>query len=93
MATEQSLNERMRALPKVDEVVGLVNLSDAVRACVPETAVTDAVRASVQAMRERLLRGEDVDIAANAAAREAECRVCALARPSLRAVVNATGVI
>ena len=51
MATEQSLNERMRALPKVDEVVGLVNLSDAVRACVPETAVTDAVRASIQAMR------------------------------------------
>ena len=29
MATEKSLNERMRALPKVDEVVGLVELSDA----------------------------------------------------------------
>ena len=55
MATEKSLNERMRALPKVDEVVGLVELSDAIRACVPETAITDAVRASIQAMRERLL--------------------------------------
>ena len=44
-------------------------------------------------MRERLLRGEDVDITSHAAAREAECRVRALARPSLRAVVNATGVI
>ena len=93
MATEKSLNERMRALPKVDEVVGLVELSDAIRACVPETAITDAVRASIQAMRERLLRGEDVDITSHAAAREAECRVRALARPSLRAVVNATGVI
>ena len=93
MATEKSLNERMRALPKVDEVVGLVELSDAIRACVPETAITDAVRASIQAMRERLLRGEDVDITPHAAAREAECRVRALARPSLRAVVNATGVI
>ena len=80
MATEKSLNERMRALPKVDEVVGLVELSD-------------AMRASIQAMRERLLRGEDVDITSHAAAREAECRVRALARPSLRAVVNATGVI
>lgn len=93
MATEKSLNERMRALPKVDEVVGLVELSDAIRACVPETAITDAVRASIQAMRERLLRGEDVDSTSHAAAREAECRVRALARPSLRAVVNATGVI
>ena len=93
MATEKSLNERMRALPKVDEVVGLVELSDAIRTCVPETAITDAVRASIQAMRERLLRGEDVDITPHAAAREAECRVRALARPSLRAVVNATGVI
>lgn len=93
MATEKSLNERMRALPKVDEVVGLVELSDAIRACIPEAAITDAVRASIQAMRERLLRGEDVDITSHAAAREAECRVRALARPSLRAVVNATGVI
>ena len=93
MATEKSLNERMRALPKVDEVVGLVELGDTIRACVPETAITDAVRASIQAMRERLLRGEDVDITSHAAAREAECRVRALARPSLRAVVNATGVI
>ena len=93
MATEKSLNERMRALPKVDEVVGLVELGDAIRACIPETAITDAVRASIQAMRERLLRGEDVDITPHAAAREAECRVRALARPSLRAVVNATGVI
>ena len=93
MATEKSLNERMRALPKVDEVVGLVELSDAIRACIPEAAITDAVRASIQAMRERLLRGEDVDITSHAAAREAECRVRALARPSLRAAVNATGVI
>ena len=43
MATEKSLNERMRALPKVDEVVGLVELSDAIRACIPEAAITDAV--------------------------------------------------
>ncbi len=95
MATEQSLNERMRALPKVDEVVGVVdsNLNDFVRSCVPETAITDAVRASIQAMRERLMRGEDVDSSIAAAAREADCRLRALAQPSLRAVVNATGVI
>lgn len=95
MPTEQSLNERMRALPKVDEVVGVVDshLNDSVRSCVPETAITDAVRASIQAMRERLMRGENVDSSIAAAAREADCRLRALAQPSLRAVINATGVI
>lgn len=95
MTTEASLNERMRTLPKVDEVLHIVEseLADSVKSYVPETAVTDAVRASIQAMRERMLRGENVATCAEAAAREAECRLRALVSPSLRAVVNATGVI
>ena len=93
MASEPNLNERMRSLPKVDEVLRLIDLDASVRASVPDAAITDAVRASVQAMRERLLRGEDVDTSAQSTAREAAGRVRALARPSLRAVVNATGVV
>jgi L-seryl-tRNA(Ser) seleniumtransferase len=75
--------ERLRALPSVDELASrLVG--------VPHAVAVDAARAAVDAARERILGGaEDLgDLLADAAVRADQAEL-----PSLRRVLNATGVI
>jgi L-seryl-tRNA(Ser) seleniumtransferase len=76
------LAERLRALPAVERLAaGLTG--------VPHTLAVEAARAAVEAARERLLEGGDPgDVAA-----DARTRAEAATAPSLRAAVNATGVI
>jgi L-seryl-tRNA(Ser) seleniumtransferase len=57
----------------------------------PRWAVKAAVRGAIDALRERLRAGEDVAPVLDPAALEAA--VVALRRPSLRRVINATGVV
>jgi L-seryl-tRNA(Ser) seleniumtransferase len=93
---------RLRRLPKIDAILG----RDDVRAMdAPRWAVVEAVRREVDAMRQRILSGHDVPgvddasgddgaVAALPLALAAiERRVTELLGPSLRRVINATGVI
>jgi L-seryl-tRNA(Ser) seleniumtransferase len=62
------------------------------------TAITDALRDAADAVRQQIARGdtaapEDADTAAAAIEADAETRLAARVRGSLRPVINATGVI
>ncbi|MBI5522083.1 MAG: L-seryl-tRNA(Sec) selenium transferase [Desulfarculus sp.] len=89
---EQSL---MARLPKVDQVLAQTELHDlAVR--VPRSLVLQGVRLVLEGLRARLKDGQAVPpqdltpaVVAGLAAQEAR----RLARPSLRSLVNATGVV
>lgn len=98
--THGDVNARLRRLPKVDEVLR----GDPARrllSVVPRWAVVAAVRAEIAALRERILgttgeaHGPDAgDTAALGVAESAlEARVAELLRPTLRRVLNATGVV
>ncbi len=92
MSEEKSLNERLRALPSVDQMLNLPTLAAALGQA-PRGRVADAVRAALDAARARILAGEEADVTAQALADEALAALARFQRPSLRRVVNATGVI
>ena len=91
-------NNALRALPSVDEVLRIVApLTEG--AGLPHELVTDAAREAIAELRERVLAGE-TDIAGAASGQLADmaaagtlARLEAHFRPSMRHVVNATGVI
>jgi len=85
-------NALLRTLPKTDDVLAQPALAGTLEA-VPRALVIDAIRASVEDARARLLGGETLDVSAQAIARDAIARATLLARPSLRRVINATGII
>jgi L-seryl-tRNA(Ser) seleniumtransferase len=80
---------RLRELPKVDEVLRRSEIA-ALAEMAPRWAVVESVRREIDRMRKALLSGgASGDLDADAiAARTAE-----LVQPSLRAVINATGVV
>lgn len=93
---ERTLNARLRALPKIDEVLRRVSLPGSVTDSVPPDVTTHAARTEVDALRSRILAGEDVaddELDPARVAQRAALRVLAFARTSLRTVVNATGVV
>jgi L-seryl-tRNA(Ser) seleniumtransferase len=80
--------ERLRALPSIDELLARPSVSSLLTAQ-PRALVVRAVREAVAAARARLLQGDargfdDADVSA---------ALERLARPSLRRVLNATGVV
>ena len=84
--------DMLRAIPKVDELLGMEPLQ-ALAEQTPAPALREAVREELEALRRRILAG-DTDHIPN---REDLCAaVCRRAReaslPSLRGVVNGTGV-
>lgn len=88
-ASDSSANERLRALPSVDAVLGLPELAAALAAH-PRPRVVEAVRVSLAAARARLQasgEGRPFNVA------EVHRALAALARPRLRPVLNATGVV
>ena len=85
-------NALLRTLPKTDEVLAHPALADTL-AAVPRALVLDAVRGAIEDTRARLLAGETLEPSVEAAARDAVMRATLLARPSLRRVINATGII
>lgn len=82
----------LRSLPKTDELLKRDDLV-ALQAVTPRSVLVDAVRDSVDAVRERILAGEDVAFDADGVAADAVRRAQARMRPSLRPVINATGII
>lgn len=93
---ENNLNARLRALPKIDEVLQHITLPAQTLKSLPDEVVTHAAREEVEALRQRILAGEELDADAllpEQAAQGAAVRVLAFAQTSLRPVVNATGVV
>jgi L-seryl-tRNA(Ser) seleniumtransferase len=89
--------DKLRLLPKVDVLMQDPALAEAL-AHLPRALVVRVVQDEIDAMRERLRAdGEalpaDRDGLQDAVARAAGARLARLARPSLRRVLNATGVI
>ena len=85
-------HEKLRNLPKADVIMDLPVLQPFLASTDRKTAL-EAVRKAVEEMRSELLSGADPDISAETAAARA-CEILAKEdRPSLRPVINATGVI
>ncbi len=83
---------RLRALPSVDRVLAQPPLADALDR-LPRADVTDAVRQAIEDARTALIADRDDPIDAAELARLAADSLTALLRPSLRPVINATGVV
>ena len=90
MGAASGSEKRLRQLPAVDEVLRS-EVGVALLARHPRWAVRGAVRAEIERLRTRLLAGDSVVPALEEA--RLERRVRALRQPSLRRVINATGVV
>ncbi len=92
MVPDADIQARLRSLPKTDELLARPEIA-AVLDRVPRALVVDAVRDAIDGVRDRLLGGDAIEPSAEAIAREAVARAELAMRPSLRPVVNATGII
>ena len=90
--THPSLNERMRNLPSVEAVLTHPLMQDCT-STLTHALCTNAARQAIQAARETLKSDEAAVISHEDIARDAAHRAHLLAQPSLRRVVNATGVV
>lgn len=88
----QSPHDKLRSLPQVEEVLHDA-LLEALTESVPRDLVCDAVRTSIDEARQTILAGSDADTSIPSIVRTTRMRLLALNRPSLRRVVNASGVI
>ena len=91
MANEQ-ITQRLRALPAVGDLIQHPALAE-LAANLPRSLVVAALRASIDAARDRVLAGEDAEIAPEQIVAETQRRATAAATPNLRRVINATGVV
>ena len=85
-------NALLRALPNTDDVLASPELVSTL-AEAPRPVVLDAVRAAIDDARARLLGGEAFTPDVAQIARDAAGRSALATRPSLRRVINATGII
>ncbi len=87
-----SLHERMRSLPSVEAVL----THECMHECtltLSHALCTTATRQAIQSARETLKANETAVITHDQIARDAAHRAHLLAQPSLRRVINATGVV
>jgi len=86
---EQSVQQKLRDLPSVDQVVEILNSVDA-----PRPLLVNEARRVLAAMRADVIAGaQATPTDAAAAAKRVRTSVEELSRPSLKRVINATGVI
>ncbi|MEI7813603.1 MAG: L-seryl-tRNA(Sec) selenium transferase [Coriobacteriia bacterium] len=85
-------NALLRALPKTDDVLAAPQLANTL-AQTPRPVVLDAVRGAIEDARERLLGGEEFTPDVSQIALDAAGRAALASRPSLRRVINGTGII
>lgn len=82
----------LRSLPPVEEVLRSPQVS-ALAPLLPHDILADCVRDAVDAVRGAILDGSRAPVDGGALADDACARALACLRPSLRRVVNATGVV
>jgi L-seryl-tRNA(Ser) seleniumtransferase len=88
---DPELEQRLRALPSVEELLGTEPLRSAAKRA-PRTSAVGAARSAIDARRRALMIGEgDDDMSGLAAAAAAELE--RIEAPALRPVINATGVV
>ena len=94
LSTEQPKprNEQLRSLPSVDRVLSEPALTDALDQW-PRPQVVEAVRSELDVARALLGNGADATFAPSDIAELAERALSERLRPSLRRVINATGVV
>ncbi len=92
MTPDADIQARLRALPKTDELLARPEMAAELER-IPRALLLDAVRDAVDSVRERILGGAEVEPSADAIVRDAVARAELAARPSLRPVINATGII
>jgi L-seryl-tRNA(Ser) seleniumtransferase len=85
-------NKLLRSLPKTDELLKREDLASLALA-LPRSVVVDAVRDAIESVRGSVLAGEDTAFDDDSIATDAIGRACDRMRPSLRPVINATGII
>ena len=88
--TEQT--NPMRTLPQVEETLRHPALEE-VRRAVPHAVVVQAVQDAIEQARQAIRSGQLTEADASEIARNAALQATALVKPSLRRVVNASGVI
>ena len=87
------MNQLLRSLPKVDILCQAPVLNEA-RQTYGEKAVTEAVRQVIAALRQEILAGNITALPeADALYRQIQAQVIKDALPSLRTVINGTGII
>ena len=85
-------NTRLRSLPKVDNLLKRPDVAELLAAA-PRVLVVGALRAAVDRLRNDALEGGAPDVSPEAVVTDAARRLAHEVRPSLRRVVNATGII
>lgn len=84
--------EKLRNLPKVDQVLSRPELSVALEDH-PRETVVEAVRGAVADMRKAILEGRDINVSEETAANIALYRLEKSEVRSLRRVINGTGIV
>ncbi len=82
----------LRSLPKTDELLKREDLA-ALEQTLGRAVVVDAVREAIEALRAAVLAGKDVSFDTDSVAADAIRVADDRMRPSLRPVINATGII
>lgn len=90
--SQPSQREHLRALPQIDELLRAPRVAELLDR-LPRSVVADAARQAVDAARQAILAGCGRAVDADSIAADACLRALRLEHPSLRRVVNATGVI
>ena len=88
----RDVSVKLRSLPSVDRVLSQPALSEALERW-PRPQVVDAVRAELDIARSLLTNGRKVSSAAGEIAESAERALNNRLQPSLRRIINATGVV
>jgi len=84
--------ERLRRLPKVDELLRHPGVAPLLEEH-PRTVVLDSLREAIDSARARLLASADADYDEAELLQDVRARVALKGRRSLRAVINATGIV
>jgi len=89
---ERDLNERLRALPKIDKLLERQDVAGLLDAY-PRDLVVEALRQATDGARDALLAGDAEAISAEEVACAAGGLLAAASRRSLVRVINATGIV
>jgi L-seryl-tRNA(Ser) seleniumtransferase len=87
-----ALQHKLRSLPSVDRVLAEPALSEALSRW-PRTQIVDTVRTELNLARSELVNGRDPTLASTAVAEAVQHALERRWQPSLRPVINATGVV
>jgi L-seryl-tRNA(Ser) seleniumtransferase len=88
-----SASHDLRGLPSVDRVLAHPAVEALRAAALPNNLITTAVREEIDAIRRSLLQGSQELLTLDSIAQRAVARALDIIAPSIRPVINATGVI